>query len=233
MASIQGVPPARGTPTPEQQCAAAAATESQRMVADSRRRRMSGIDDFDPSSLKSVQTRSHVPDLKAERKAYIESLPEGLTLLNSARGATMLASCSAQCPSSPSQHQWLGPLWRVQVGLKRCGVASTTIVLNSLRPSQPVLEEQQLLTPESGSTLSEEALLEVAATVDTQGLCLGDLQRLCQSFNVLLPVRAVHAEESSIEDCRLQIIEALCEPNQRVLLNYHMSTIGQVSDRQI
>ena len=85
---------------------------------------MEGIEGFNRSSLRPVQTRRYDVDQHAERESYISSLPEGLTLLNTEQGKAMLAECSAG-GASPSQHDALGPFWRVQIVI----IIVTTLIL--------------------------------------------------------------------------------------------------------
>jgi len=120
--------------------------------------------------------------------------------------------------------------------MKRCGVASTATVLSSLQHQEPVSEEH-LLTETSGSRLSGEELAQIADNVDTRGMYMQELHYLCESFSALAPVTALYAEEmqGDTESARLalfreNIVTALTSPTQRVLLNYHMSTLGQVID---
>merc|ERR1711865_727413 len=63
-------------------------------------------------------------DLKAERRSYLASLPQGLLVLNCDGGRERLSVCSShEDASSPSQHATIWPWWHAQAGLRACGVA--------------------------------------------------------------------------------------------------------------
>eukprot|EP00658_Telonema_sp_P-2_P052726 TRINITY_DN40993_c0_g1_i1.p1 TRINITY_DN40993_c0_g1~~TRINITY_DN40993_c0_g1_i1.p1 ORF type:complete len:105 (-),score=28.90 TRINITY_DN40993_c0_g1_i1:120-434(-) len=60
-----------------------------------------------------------------------------------------------------------------------------------------------------------------------QGMALDEVCALCNSIPDLAPARAVWAEELAMDQFRKVAVEALCDPRQRVLINYHMTTLGQ------
>ena len=104
---------------------------------------------------------------------------------------------------------------------------------------EPVSEEHVLTHELDGhkrSMLSPQELDELAEGVDARGMHLQQLLHLCQSFKALAPVSALHADDfegqtrsSRLRNFRDSMVHALANPTQRVLLNYHMSTLGQVS----
>eukprot|EP00656_Telonema_subtile_P009814 TRINITY_DN14642_c0_g1_i2.p1 TRINITY_DN14642_c0_g1~~TRINITY_DN14642_c0_g1_i2.p1 ORF type:complete len:236 (+),score=52.06 TRINITY_DN14642_c0_g1_i2:124-831(+) len=153
-------------------------------------------------------------------------LMQALVPLQSELGSDLVAECEKKREGNPSQYELVAPCWSVQEGLRTCGVASTKIVLNSRRDI-PVLESSVLCPETSESDLPAEELARFRDQVDQSGMTLPELHTLCDSFSALRPVSVLYAEDCDEEEFFRQVLEALADPGRRVLLNYHMSTLGQ------
>lgn len=108
-----------------------------------------------------------------------------------------------------------------------CAPASMAAVLNSLeidRPVDPARYPYPFFTQESVFTLANQKIRSFEEVV-TEGLTLAEVGQ----FLTNLQVRAqVHfAEETSADEMRRVILEALSDRGRRVILNYERAAMGQ------
>ena len=157
-------------------------------------------------------------------------LPEDVVTLASSEGQRRLDECSADDGGgeSPSQYSSIGPCFRRQVGPKFCGVASTAIVLSSLPGCERVEEAQVFSLYEDGG--KGKAGAPRPRTVEAAGVTLDELHKMASSIPQLQPATSFYSEEmgGGVDELRSVICGALSrDGEERVLLNYHMSTLGQ------
>lgn len=107
-----------------------------------------------------------------------------------------------------------------------CGVASMTIVLNALGIDAPPVNawSQHYFTQQTVLNAATEAIIP-AATIQTQGLTLAELEALLETYP--LRVDRYHGAAVSLAEFRQLIVENLQEPDNYVLINYLRKTIGQ------
>ena len=124
--------------------------------------------------------------------------------------------------ASPSQCAELGPAWRRQRNRTFCGLASLAMIL---RADGDDRDEDDVI---SLSTLPSAERGTIELICSREGFTLSALARLMASLPSLKNVVAQHADElGGPEALRLLICAALAA-GRRVILNYHMSTLGQV-----
>ena len=152
-------------------------------------------------------------------------LPEDVVVLASPEGQRRLEECSAGGETCPSQYASIGPCFRKQIGPRMCGAASTAIIVSSLPGSERV-EEAGVFSlyvdgGQPGAPRHE--------GVEAAGVVLEELYKMASSVPQLRLATCRYAEDmgGGVEELRAMVREALRQSGVRVLLNYHMSTLGQ------
>jgi hypothetical protein len=108
-----------------------------------------------------------------------------------------------------------------------CGPTSLAIVLNSLGvndPTPPSLFPYHLVTQEAVFTPANLAVKDYAE-VDRSGLTLDELGRF--ATNLRLSASVLHAADLSAADMRARLIEAISQPDSRVIVNFNRASLGQ------
>lgn len=177
-----------------------------------------------------MDSRSVLPNETRQPKELAGSLPEDVVPLASSEGQRRLDECSADNGEgqSPSQYSSIGPCFRKQAGSKFCGVASTAIVFSSLPGCDRVEEAQVFSLYEDGGKGKPGA--PGPQTVEAAGVTLDELHKMASSIPQLQPAASFYSEEmggDGVDELRAVICRALSRGGERVLLNYHMSTLGQ------
>jgi hypothetical protein len=149
--------------------------------------------------------------------------PRPLLPLRAPAGLELLLESSAR-----ADYGTLAEALLTQANLAYCGVASSVMVLNSLAVPAP---------PAAGYGTyrfwTQENLFDPPATrrlltpeqVARRGMTLQQLAGLLRSHG--LAVRAIHGDQLSLEQFRVVVRRNLEEPRDRLLVNYHRSSLGQ------
>ena len=164
-------------------------------------------------------------ETRSQKSEAALPLPEDVVTLASPEGQRRLEECSAAGEASPSQYATIGPCFRTQVGSKMCGAASTAMILSSLPGSERVEEAGVFDLYEDGGQPGAPR----REGVEAAGVVLDELHKMTSSVPQLRPAACRYAEDmgGGAEELRATVCEALRQSGVRVLLNYHMSTLGQ------
>jgi len=164
------------------------------------------------ASLVFVESR---PALAASKQAPLP-LQEPL-------GIQRLAESGARADYGPLAQSFL-----TQANLAFCGVASATMVLNSLQVTPPPAaglgrypywSQENLLPAAAGrSPLT-------AALVSRRGMTLAELEQLLAALG--LTVRRVHGDQLSLVALRTLLVRGLADPSDRLIVNVERSALGQ------
>jgi hypothetical protein len=156
--------------------------------------------------------------------ALPQTLPvaEPLVSLNSEHGARLLLE------SEDNRSYWpLSIQFVTQKNQAFCGVASIVMVLNALgvpAPSTPEFEPYKTFTQDNLLNEETEKVLPVAV-LSKIGMTLDQIGQILNTYSVKADVR--HAAETSLEEFRTVVRQALSTPNQYVITNYLRRSIGQ------
>ena len=154
--------------------------------------------------------------LDAQDESRVEEAVE-LVTLESPEGKARLVQCT------PSQYAQLGPAWKRQRNMTFCGLASISILL---RADGDDKDEDDII---GLCTLPADQRREISACAKAGGFTLSALADVMVAVPRLANVIVHHADEiAGPEALRTLMCDALASA-RRVILNYHMSTIGQVS----
>ena len=146
--------------------------------------------------------------------------PPPVIPLASPDGAKLLEACA---PADRAAYDRLWPRYAQQRGRTMCGAASVAMAINAMRPHLSI-DEDEALSRQDGVS---------AEKVHRGGMTLLELESFVGSLG--LQTNRVHVEaaaEPGADAIRAAAAEAslVCEvrdPERIVLLNYHMTTMGQ------
>jgi hypothetical protein len=115
-----------------------------------------------------------------------------------------------------------------QIDQSFCGVASSVIVLNSLDVPSPVSANWYPYRKFDQSNFFTEQVLALksAKKVGTDGLTMEELAAALRTHGV--KVETIHANSlAGVEAMRSNLVAALANPNERVIVNYLRDSLGQ------
>lgn len=140
--------------------------------------------------------------------------PEGLRLLSSSHARSDYGSLAQE--------------FLTQATLTYCGVASSVMVLNSLRlpaPEVPGYGTYRFWTQENLWSGTDSTVVVSADQVQRQGMTLIELATLLRSHG--LRVEAIHGQELTLARFRKRLQKSLNNPADRLLVNYDRKALGQ------
>ena len=158
--------------------------------------------------------------------------PPRVVTLASAEGQALLKQVLSGNKGNVGHYQQLFPKWAPQVGLRNCGLASASVLVNSI----PANKRRQLAEHEVLKTADENGCVfncsSLAATVEARGMTLEQLAHVMPGLPGVNQCTRVHCgEESScanVEHMRSFLLAALSDGQSRIIVNYHMTTAGQL-----
>lgn len=147
---------------------------------------------------------------------------ENLINLNSTEGEQLLIESQTRQDYWPLSIQFV-----TQDKLTYCGVASSVMVLNSLRVPAPVAPEYGSFRMFTQQNLFSEQARKVVApeVVSRRGMTLDQLGQLLESHPA--KAKVYHSTDSSLEEFRTLARKNLQEPGNFILVNYFRDAIGQ------
>jgi len=140
--------------------------------------------------------------------------PEGLKLLSSSNARSDYGSLAQE--------------FLTQANLAYCGVASSVMVLNSLKQSAPAVSgygDYHFWTQDNLWSGTESATVVKASQVQRQGMTLMELATLLQSHGLV--VEPIHGQTLDLETFRQRLRQSLSDPSDRLLVNYNRQSLGQ------
>lgn len=141
------------------------------------------------------------------------ALPGALLDARSTEGQSLLESTPFRI-----DHDLLSKHFVTQSRRGYCGVASSTIVLNALRPSTPPLSQEAFFTAKANAVRG-------SLNVTFGGMTLAQLADLLRAHE--LSVSVVHASESNLQAFRSTARASLVDPSDFLLVNYDRVTLHQ------
>lgn len=146
--------------------------------------------------------------------------------LSSADGAKLLNDVQTGCHGCCCQSKLIN-VFTKQSSRYSCGLVSCALVLsayhhNQMALSKPAFTEENIMSmPATLSAISQQKM------TDDGGLTLTEVGDVLKAHGC--GVTVVHASDSSVEKFRQHSTEALSHADSRsaVIVNYHMSTLGQ------
>ncbi|HLO84958.1 MAG TPA: phytochelatin synthase family protein [Nostocaceae cyanobacterium] len=150
-------------------------------------------------------------------------LPNHLIAFDSPEGEKLLIDSKSRDDFFPLITQFV-----TQNNQAYCGVASSVMVLNSLRipaPYAPQYAPFQVFTQENFFSNDKTKKVITAEVVSRQGMTLDELGGLLASYDV--KVQVFHAGDINLEKFRKLASENLKQPGNFVITNYLRKAIGQ------
>ena len=148
-------------------------------------------------------------------------LDKSLIALNSDRGALLLRQSRAQADYVPLSTHFV-----TQINQAFCGVASISMVLNSLEVDAPDAEawDQDYFTQTNTLNEQTEAIIQTSL-IQRQGLTLAELAAIFETYPVEAEIH--YGSELELEAFREMAIANLKDPNNFIVINYLRRAIGQ------
>ena len=143
--------------------------------------------------------------------------------LASAEGLQLLSSSNAR-----SDYGSLAQDFLTQANLAYCGVASSVMVLNSLKLPAPAVSgygTYHFWTQDNLWSGTDSATVVQASQVQRQGMTLMELATLLQSHGLV--VEAIHGQTLDLATFRQRLRQSLRDPSDRLLVNYDRQSLGQ------
>ena len=151
---------------------------------------------------------------KVEARPIPLATPEGLQLLSSS--------------SARADYGSLAQEFLTQATLSYCGVASSVMVLNSLKVPAPAVQgygSYRFWTQDNLWSGTETGAVVSAAEVRRRGMTLEELAGLLKAHG--LKTEAIHGQDLDRETFRRLLEKSLRNPSDRLLVNYDRRSLGQ------
>jgi hypothetical protein len=138
-------------------------------------------------------------------------------------GMALLAASSAR-----ADYGSLAQVFETQANLAYCGVASSVMVLNSLRTPAPAVAgyaSYRFWTQQNLFAAAEARAVIAPERVAREGMTLQELQGLLSSHG--LQVQRLHGDQLSLVAFRTVLRRSLADASDRLLVNYDRRGLGQ------
>lgn len=155
-------------------------------------------------------------------------LPDSLIPLTTNEGRQLLKESG-----SIDEYIRLSMNFETQENLGYCGVASSVIVLNSLKGQRPISPEHRPYTlfTQENFFADNVASVKTPERVKTSGMTLDQLSEMLSHAG--LNSKVVHAVDGGLPSFREAVRKSMAEDSSHILVNYLRKTIGQESGGHI